>query len=108
MPIKDKMNIHSASLVFDEVKNQLIGYGGSDENANMPAYLYKLKLEQSQNYEWERIAINNSIHQGYIWQHSSNLSTRSLFTQQDGIFLTVIGGCRFPHAPYDTVVEINL
>ena len=30
MPIKDKMNIHSASLVFDEVKNQLIGYGGSD------------------------------------------------------------------------------
>ena len=47
MPIKDKMNIHSASLVFDEVKNQLIGYGGSDENANMPAYLYKLKLEQS-------------------------------------------------------------
>ena len=47
IPIKDKINIHSASLVYDPVRNQLIGYGGSDENANMPAYLYKLKLEHT-------------------------------------------------------------
>jgi hypothetical protein len=74
----------------------------------MPAFIYKLKLSEEETYEWTKISINCPLHQGYIWQHSSNLSGHSYFTGNNGKFLTVVGGCHFPHSPYKAIVEIDL
>jgi hypothetical protein len=108
LPLKENIGIHSATLAFDETTNELIGYGGTDADSNLPAYIYKLKLSEQESYEWTKISANCPLHQGYIWQHSSNISTRSFFTGNEGKFLTVVGGCRFPHSPYKAIVEIDL
>jgi hypothetical protein len=44
LPLKEKIGIHSATLAFDESTNELIGYGGTDADSNMAAYIYKLNL----------------------------------------------------------------
>jgi hypothetical protein len=44
LPLKEKIGIHSSTLTFDESSNELIGYGGTDADSNMPAYIYKLNL----------------------------------------------------------------
>lgn len=79
LPLQQKIGIHSSSLSFDEENNELIGYGGTDVNSNMPAYIYRLNLQQKEVYEWSKISVNCPSHQGYIWQHSSILSKSSFF-----------------------------
>ena len=44
LPLKNKIKIHSASLFYEE--GELVGYGGSDENGNFQAYLYRLRLDE--------------------------------------------------------------
>lgn len=46
-------------------------------------------------------------HEGFVWQHSATLTKRSFFNEEGGSFLTVVGGCRLPHSPYKSIVEIN-
>ncbi|CAM5998960.1 unnamed protein product [Sphagnum balticum] len=110
LPLKEPIAIHSAVLFYDEENEELLGYGGSDESSSLPAYLYRLKLgvPAGELYEWSRTSVNCPQHQGFVWQHSAHLSTRSFFSGQEGRFLTVIGGCRFSHSPYNSVVEIDL
>jgi hypothetical protein len=108
IPLKNKLPIHSASLFFDEESSQFIGYGGSDEHTTVPAYLYRLKFEESQDsFEWEKQNVSCPQHQGYVWQHSANFTKHSLFDGSKGPFLTVTGGCRYPQSPYKSIVEIN-
>jgi len=44
IPLKTKINIHSSTLFFNDITSEFIAYGGTDENTNLPAYLYKLKF----------------------------------------------------------------
>ncbi len=105
VPLKNPIKIHSASLSFDPVNSEFIAYGGSDENANLPAYLYKLPFpKNASEYEWQKLSISCPQHQGYIWQHTSNISQKSFFSGEEGMFMTVVGGCRLPHAPYNSIV----
>lgn len=108
LPLAEPIAIHSASLHYHSPSNQLIAYGGTDEMSNMPAHLYRLKLEGEGPYTWERVNVTCKEHEGHIWQHSSHLSKHSFFSGEEGDFLTVIGGCRYPHSPYKHIIEIDL
>lgn len=108
LPLANPLPIHSASLHYDPQLHQLVAYGGSDETGDFPAYLYRLALAEAPQYEWQRTLLKCPAHQGFIWQHAAILSRTSFFSQAQGNFLTVVGGCRFPHSPYSAIVEIDL
>lgn len=94
VPLKEKIGIHSSSLSYDEERNELLGYGGTNVDSSLPARLYRLNLDQKEAYEWESANVPCLSHQGYIWQHSGTFSTASFFTGSAGRFLTIVGGCR--------------
>lgn len=52
VPLKEKIGIHSSSLSYDEERNELLGYGGTNVDSSLPARLYRLNLDQKESYEW--------------------------------------------------------
>lgn len=52
VPLKEKIGIHSSSISYDEERNELLGYGGTNADNSLPARLYRLNLDQKESYEW--------------------------------------------------------
>ena len=52
--------------------------------------------------------MNCPEYQGFLWQHTAHFTERSFFTEEEGKFITIVGGCKEPQSPWKDILEYDI